>query len=484
MAEPLAEYLVMLSVEGKEALDAAFTGVKNGMEALDAPVRQFRDLTKGAFAAARQGAIEAATAPRALLAVQAELSRTMTNLTARYQAGSISAAEFGIQSQKAMEQATTRATAAGAAIGKMEVAAKKAAEQQRILSGAFAMTGGALMGYIRAGMAGTTQGEMLAVQFQRLHREIANLFEPAISAVVDSITRLADWFRNLSGYQQEQIARWAGVVAGMMGAVVILPRIAAGFTLIGNAMKVMTVSNPLLMVVGAIAGIALAGDDVSETFGALFEVFKSVGEIISAIFEPFADLLKDIAAALADVLGPALRFIAGLFQKVADFIKMIFGTGRTVTFNTQQGGRQLSELGRDEREEEVRRRRESIADVRRMALSELEEFSQRTGAGQGSGMFRSYRYGTETHREAIMADMERSLQNQQAAASRSRRQLEERGGGFEDVTETFRRLQTAANRTDYAQRTREEQLGEQRRTNDLLQGVASGIARGMPAVGQ
>lgn len=81
--------------------------------------------------------------------------------------------------------------------------------------------------WVRAGMAGTTMGNLLQVQIQYLSREIASIFLPVLRAASEAIDRLTRYFRELTGDQQRNIRIWVEAAAAILVVNNLLPRVAS-----------------------------------------------------------------------------------------------------------------------------------------------------------------------------------------------------------------------------------------------------------------
>jgi hypothetical protein len=374
-----------------------------------------------------------------------------------------------------------------ASFGTATMALEKHRQQMQALTSVYNQASGSLLSWVRAGMAGTAEGEMLGLQFQRLHREIANLFQPAITGAVNMVTKAADWFRNLSGAQQESIAKWVAISVGAMGAVVTLPKLAAGLSLVSNALRAMTAANPFLLLAGAVAGLMVSTEEGRSAFGDLLDALKPLWDAVVEVFQPIASLLVDIARTISGLLAPAFRALGKVIEVALLPLKLLKGmfSGGEMRFSTEQGGAQLRDIrGAQEREAEFRRRQEEIDFLRNRASLEEVGRMRRQQEGRfnlgpvsiptagGFGTIYEARE-SEGQRRAMAGQMQADLDRQRREAERrfGRQELTPRGGGMESVTAIFARLQTAANRTDPAQVTRESQLAEARRTNEILQGL-------------
>lgn len=78
------------------------------------------------------------------------------------------------------------------------------------------------MGWVTAGMQGTVEAYRLQMGFTQLSREIAGVFKPTIDDATSAVYKASQWFRGLSGSQQETIRTTVLWSAGLMGGVLVL----------------------------------------------------------------------------------------------------------------------------------------------------------------------------------------------------------------------------------------------------------------------
>lgn len=203
---------------------------------------------------------------------------------------------------------TLSASAAAAAARGVSEDGKKAADglgglsRGGLLAGAaYAYATSKLMGFVRAGLEGTTAGVRLSYSTQMLQRQIASVFLPAIEAVIGKIQALTEWFKGLSGEQQRVIARFTGLGLAALAAAKVVPRLA-------DALKVVGVGSPLLLVAGGLAAIlARSGEGraaLVEFGDAAMGAFAGVVRIIQATLLP---VLSGIADAIETVVMPVIE---------------------------------------------------------------------------------------------------------------------------------------------------------------------------------
>lgn len=133
---------------------------------------------------------------------------------------------------------------------------------------AFAAMSIALGGWLRAGFSATAQGNLLALQFTLLHREIASLFLPELLKVTQALTQLVNWFQRLTGAQQENIKRWIEGALVAAGVAIVLPKVIGGIAAVVVGIKALTV---------ALFGLGAASGGVLPALGAIVTAVTALG---------------------------------------------------------------------------------------------------------------------------------------------------------------------------------------------------------------
>lgn len=137
---------------------------------------------------------------------------------------------------------------------KAAAGAKKFAEASKY---AFALGITGAIGFVRAGLQGTVQGELLNYRMQLLSREIASVFLPVVQKMTDYIGEAVSWFRSLNREQQDQIRRYTLIGLAVLGVVGTLPKLIAAARA-GAAALQLLYANPILAGLALLA-VALAG---------------------------------------------------------------------------------------------------------------------------------------------------------------------------------------------------------------------------------
>jgi hypothetical protein len=188
---------------------------------------------------------------------------------------------------------------------------KKTSDNALLVGAAYAYATSKLLGFVRAGLEGTTAGVKLSYSTQMLQRQIASAFLPAIEATIGKIQALTEWFRGLTGEQQRVIARFTGLGLAALAAAKVVPRLA-------DALKVVGVGSPLLLVAGAIGAIlARSGEGraaLVEFGDAAMGAFAGVVRIIQATLLP---VLSGIADAIETVVMPVIAGLTEILDSAA-----------------------------------------------------------------------------------------------------------------------------------------------------------------------
>jgi len=381
----------------------------------------------------------------------------------------------------------------------MEIQEKNAealAQAQTRVAIAYGLASGALLGYVHAGLSGTTTGEHLNFQFQELNRQIASLFLPAIEKGIQKLTDLVQWFRNLSGEQQHSIGRWLGVGTAMLGLLTIGPKLVSMFGLVKGAFTGAFASNPLLATLAAM-GLLMAQSEggresLSKLGSAAMDAFGALADILSGavipIVEYFTELLSKpggqllvlglVATLAAGRVVAACRAMAAAFMTVGGAITLGLGLiGLLVVALSGSGGAISKAM--DDIAAGVRSGKKSVEDAKKEVrdLAKEEAFKEAEKNREGPGIGGAF--------EAISgpAGAMKAMQRQMFDEEQRRKQIEAQGlgkveraagkkeqrsdvvtartGTESDPKQTIRRIEDAALKTDI----------QPKRTADAAEGI-------------
>lgn len=195
-----------------------------------------------------------------------------------------------------------------------------------------------LEGFARAGIANTTVGWVWSFQLERISRQIAGLFMPAIRQAVEYTRQMADWLQKLTGKQQENIGRWIAAGAAALTVAVVLPKVIAGVEALILSVRGLTVAFATLDIssgIGAIlpivAGLATAiaalavGSEVGrQGLGGLWDAVKpmidGLGELVGQFYqtvEPITAQLAGVFETVLTALGKMVPFISQAVQSLS-----------------------------------------------------------------------------------------------------------------------------------------------------------------------
>jgi hypothetical protein len=254
---------------------------------------------------------------------------------------------------------------------------------------AFQSLTNAARGWVQTGLQGTTTGNLLATQFQFLGREVAAVFLPTLNAVIDRVRDLTNWFRRLTGDQQDNIRRWVEAAGAFVLTQQILTRVAAtiggvvipmvkllGSVVTGEAFTVAgaigLATGGLSILVGALSvaasaavGFAVGTQSGREALANLWQAVRPVvdgmrglvgvlGGVWGGVAEQVGGSIGRIARVVAGTLGPVLagvtdvagRFGATFLQFVADVLPRVESAVAAVLPVFAGLGGQLVQLGR------------------------------------------------------------------------------------------------------------------------------------------
>lgn len=214
---------------------------------------------------------------------------------------------------------------------------------------------GSLMGWVRQGFQGTTQGAMLNVQFELLSREIASIFIPIMDKVSYAVQEALNWFRQLTGAQQDQIMQWAAgaaaaalvanilpKVAGLIGGLVIpafralVGVVTAGSVSMGTALGFATggLSTLLSLALSLGVGFAVGSEKGRSGLTRLWEALKPIGDALARLGSALMPLwegiesvvvgaiegISSVLATLIDLIADAINAMKGLHESSVDFL--------------------------------------------------------------------------------------------------------------------------------------------------------------------
>jgi hypothetical protein len=182
--------------------------------------------------------------------------------------------EFFIEiKSKGVDKANADLKSAEQKAKETEKAISKLTDSFKTLGGAvisaMTMAAAAVSGFVVAGFAGTVQGERLAQQMRLLSLQVAAIFMPAFEKVVEVLSDATDWFKSLSGAQQESLMKWGLYAFAVVTVTKVLSTLGLLAPIVNGAMKALNATLVLMWANPVIAGIALLAIALGTVTGAL-----------------------------------------------------------------------------------------------------------------------------------------------------------------------------------------------------------------------
>jgi hypothetical protein len=183
----------------------------------------------------------------------------------------------------------------------------------------------ALGGWVTAGVAASSAGQMLSFQIERLARSVAGLFAPEINKLIELIGQLTDWINSLTPAQKEMIVRFVEGAAAALAVAKVAPMligaiggvIGAVQMLAGAFLELDVETGGILPVIGAIvtglAALAIGTEVGRNGLGKLMEGIK-----------PIADAFQQLLGAAIEGLTPILEAVSAAFGAVAEGLQPLF----------------------------------------------------------------------------------------------------------------------------------------------------------------
>jgi hypothetical protein len=191
-----------------------------------------------------------------------------------------------------------------------------------------------VVGFVRAGLSGTVEGNYLSLQWQMLSREIASVFLPLIRTLTSLVQQLVVKFQQLDGEGQKNVRNMALMAGGAGVLLGILPKLASGFGSIGTSAAQIAMAfgatavsaGPIGIAVAALAAVAVvvAGAfalaysrsaelraSVQKLIGVVQELYERMKPIFTQLFDAFA---RGMTVIIERVLVPLFKWAANQFM--------------------------------------------------------------------------------------------------------------------------------------------------------------------------
>jgi hypothetical protein len=212
-----------------------------------------------------------------------------------------------------------------------EALGRKAASMGGVIVNAMQVAQNATMNFVRAGLAGTVEGNRMAFMWQQMSRQIAALFLPVIQKVTETIGHVVAWFHKLSGAQQDQIMKWGLMTVGVLAftkALSAMGLLVPVISAVGAALRIaLGAINPVLLAVVAIGAAIAAVSAVAENgLGGMAGLWEGVQKAAQPVVDALSAVWKEIAPAFKS-LWETLKGLGAEFGNLAAAVAGLTGDG-------------------------------------------------------------------------------------------------------------------------------------------------------------
>jgi hypothetical protein len=277
-------------------------------------------------------------------AQQAEINKVAASLTAM----GVSAKLAGQIFSDAMKLSADAAKAAGAAIKEQQDRIAKGYEQvQKAAQAGFDQINNVLQkgvlvlgGYVAAGLAASSMGQVLGFQLELLSRTIAGLFAPELMKGISLIQQLTTWLQNLSDENKASVAHWLEGAAAAFAAGIAFTKVTAIIGVVISGVKALATAIvtglastgigallPLLgLLVQGFTALVVGTEGGRNALSALWEAFKPIGKVIGEVVSMVGGVLGDVFKEIGNIfksLMPLLAPVLDFFVKMARVIVSI-----------------------------------------------------------------------------------------------------------------------------------------------------------------
>jgi hypothetical protein len=239
--------------------------------------------------------------------------------------------EFFVQfSQKGIEALKASMTAVQAQLAEMQ---KGADTVGRAISTSFTAALAPLAGFVTAGLAASSMGQVLGFHLQQLSLALAGLFGPELRKVTDLVVRVTDAIRNLSDEKRELIVRLTAAAIAAIAVAKVMPMVFAGLALAAGGVKALTAaflgldvaSGGILPLIGALVtgltALAVGTEAGRQGFSGMLDMVKPLLEMLTRVGKEVLTTLKPafmgVATAIMEIAKVAVPLLAPLVAQVA-----------------------------------------------------------------------------------------------------------------------------------------------------------------------
>ena len=180
-----------------------------------------------------------------------------------------------------------------------------------------------------------TENKDANMRLQESLAELANTVQPVITAVVNKLADLLNWFNNLSPEAKTLVAIIAGLVAAIGPVAGLIVKISGAIKVLQPIMQSLNATmaaNPILAIVAAITALVAAFMYLWQNCEAFRQFWITLWENIKQVFTNvwnaivgfFTETIPNAWQTVVDMFNAAVDWWNGLWQGVGDFFKGIW----------------------------------------------------------------------------------------------------------------------------------------------------------------
>jgi phage-related minor tail protein len=180
-----------------------------------------------------------------------------------------------------------------------------------------------------------TENKDANMRLQESLSELANTVQPVITAVVNKLADLLNWFNNLSPEAKTLVAIIAGLVAAIGPVAGLIVKISGAIKVLQPIMKSLNATmaaNPILAIVAAITALVAAFMYLWQNCEAFRQFWINLWENIKQVFTNvwnaivgfFTETIPNAWQTVVDMFNAAVDWWNGLWQGVGEFFKGIW----------------------------------------------------------------------------------------------------------------------------------------------------------------
>ena len=180
-----------------------------------------------------------------------------------------------------------------------------------------------------------TENKDANMRLQESLSELANTVQPVITAVVNKLADLLNWFNNLSPEAKTLVAIIAGLVAAIGPVAGLIVKISGAIKVLQPIMQSLNATmaaNPILAIVAAITALVAAFMYLWQNCEAFRQFWINLWENIKQVFTNvwnaivgfFTETIPNAWQTVVDMFNAAVDWWNGLWQGVGEFFKGIW----------------------------------------------------------------------------------------------------------------------------------------------------------------